>query len=283
MEKVGYDAVHSLAEDGVLDFAGGIGISLGCFSLSLPMTRALLQEFSPELQRKRGKFDSDPHFWMPMTLPAAAYIELMDRKGEGADKSGAHHARMTAFADRFLEEYPELGKLGCVDIGNQAYWWDYGQLPLYWKNNRKLLEYDAEGAAMRTFFNIPVGHTTGLVNSGLDIDGESIVIGGNILKGVVRRSILVDVTTDEIHAEDSLVVAVKTPQLKCVGSLAYNLRSDSPVHLASEQVRADVAVPERAPLMLQTTLLRDGGKDWFETLPGNELSYDAVHKLNQSR
>jgi hypothetical protein len=45
-----------------------VGVSLGSFSVSSAMLFALMEEFNSELQHRKGKLDSDPHLWMPMTL-----------------------------------------------------------------------------------------------------------------------------------------------------------------------------------------------------------------------
>jgi hypothetical protein len=39
--------------------------------------------------------------------------------------------------------------------------------------------------------------------------------------------------------------------------------------------------PGRPPIVMHTDIHRDGGKDWHEQLPGNALSYDALHRVNQ--
>ena len=44
-----------------------VGTSLGSFSLTAALLSALLNEFSSELDTKKGQLDSDPHWWMPMT------------------------------------------------------------------------------------------------------------------------------------------------------------------------------------------------------------------------
>ncbi|CAN0133351.1 unnamed protein product, partial [Heterosigma akashiwo] len=53
-----------------------VGTSLGSFSVSHALLALLLEEFAPELARKEGKLDSDPHLWMPLTLAAADYVRL---------------------------------------------------------------------------------------------------------------------------------------------------------------------------------------------------------------
>lgn len=49
-----------------------VGASLGSFSVSSVMLYSLLAEFREELAAKKGKLDSDPHLWMPMTLTKSA-------------------------------------------------------------------------------------------------------------------------------------------------------------------------------------------------------------------
>ncbi len=46
---------------------------MGSFSMSFEMLTLALSEFAGELAEKRAKFDSDPHFWMPLTLELEGY------------------------------------------------------------------------------------------------------------------------------------------------------------------------------------------------------------------
>ena len=77
--KVDYDTAESLLAD--LGEMAGVGTSLGSFSVDHAILSALLSEFSAELAAKEGKLDTDPHFWMPMTLPRDGYVSLMGQKG----------------------------------------------------------------------------------------------------------------------------------------------------------------------------------------------------------
>ena len=71
-----------------------VGTSLGSFSLTASLLSALLNEFSSELSKKQGQLDSDPHWWMPMTLPLDAYVQLMGRKGTSEKEASEHYARI---------------------------------------------------------------------------------------------------------------------------------------------------------------------------------------------
>jgi hypothetical protein len=60
-----------------------VGPSLGSFSLSGEMLTTLLEEFQEEIAGKEAKMDSDPHFWMPLTLSKEAYCSVMVTKVGG--------------------------------------------------------------------------------------------------------------------------------------------------------------------------------------------------------
>ena len=93
LEKVTYDvAVKYLPKDVVQ-----VGTSLGSFSLSAQLTEALMAEFATELAEKTASFDSDPHFWMPLTLKEADYLAVMAKKGTPEAEASAHYKRMADF------------------------------------------------------------------------------------------------------------------------------------------------------------------------------------------
>ena len=79
VEKVNYDTAQALLSGfGTL---AGVGVSLGSFSVSSVLLLSLLDEFATELKEKKGKLDSDPHLWMPMTLSRESYLMVMEKKG----------------------------------------------------------------------------------------------------------------------------------------------------------------------------------------------------------
>ena len=136
VEKVDHaTAVKLLANLGEIK---SVGASLGSFSVSASMLFALLEEFEAELMHKKGKLDSDPHLWMPMTLHKEAYIQLMSQKGISIDNSGSHFDRIENMMNKF-SQIPEnniLKLFGAVDVGIGFQWWDFGQLQLYQRSNQ---------------------------------------------------------------------------------------------------------------------------------------------------
>ena len=99
------------------------------------MLMGLLSEFDAEIAGKEAKMDSDPHFWMPLTMKCDSYVKVMTSKGETAEKATAHHGRMQAFRTKLLDAHPDKGMFGAINVGSGSYWWDYGLLALYMKNN----------------------------------------------------------------------------------------------------------------------------------------------------
>lgn len=133
VEKVDHStAVQLLAGLGEIQ---SVGASLGSFSVSAAILQTFLAEFSSELAEKKGKLDSDPHLWMPMTLEKPSYLHLMGQKGISADFADAHYERIKAMMASFLakEENLALGVFGPVNVGQGVCWWDYGLLKQYQK------------------------------------------------------------------------------------------------------------------------------------------------------
>jgi hypothetical protein len=133
-----------------------VGPSMGSFSLSGPLLAVMMAEFATELAAKVGSLDTDPHFWMPMTLPKAGYVETMVGKGESEERASGHWERVRAMMGGFLASPAGAGKgiFGAVDVGADGYWWDYGQVQFYHRYNLLCCAAGEEGMFYRKFFGI---------------------------------------------------------------------------------------------------------------------------------
>lgn len=176
VEKVSHSTAVSLLSG--LGEIQSVGASLGSFSISRQLLQALLDEFSVELGRKSGKLDSDPHLWMPMTLDAAAYQQLMKQKGVGEEVSSAHYQRMRSMLDRFHTTHNTEDKdmFGAVDVGQGVLWWDYGQLKLYQQNTLLMTHKTKEAAMLRSFLGLQedqLVRDSTVVNT--EVDGNSCI------------------------------------------------------------------------------------------------------------
>lgn len=266
VEKISFERASDLVASGVLQVHGGIGASLGSFSMSHALTDALLAEFALEVGQRSGKMDTDPHFWMPMTLGMESYQEVMAAKGTPADESQAHHARI----QRMVATLPgTLRGFGAVDVGSGSYWWDYGQLKGYHANNLRLLGDSAEAAAMRQFFAVAEPDQNGCVVQNCQIG-----------KLEACNSLLIDVVSEAVTATDSVVFCLRAPAIRCDQAVVYQHLDDEGMTLASGTVLADSFIPPDERVCMQTQLSRHGGNDWHEVVEGNPLSYDALYRLN---
>ena len=262
-----------------------VGPSLGSFSVSAKMLQALCDEFSSELQAKDGKLDTDPHFWMPLTLPQDEYISLMSQKGVDDEESRSHHARMSKMKNSFLAANPELGMFGSVDVGSNACWWDYGQLKLYIANNLKLSEEGDDAELLRRFFGV-TGRSMNSEVSGVTVDSTSSVFSCKAKSGSVgANAVLAAVEAEKVQIGDNAIV-VNCAAKKIVagkGAVLYNLVSESEEGIVAEDGDVIVSVTDKEG---SSTLLRSktsvcGGKAWKQVLEGNTVSFEEVHKQNR--
>eukprot|EP00518_Triparma_eleuthera_P020152 CAMPEP_0197545482 /NCGR_PEP_ID=MMETSP1320-20131121/505_1 /TAXON_ID=91990 /ORGANISM="Bolidomonas sp., Strain RCC2347" /LENGTH=534 /DNA_ID=CAMNT_0043104997 /DNA_START=27 /DNA_END=1631 /DNA_ORIENTATION=+ len=261
-----------------------VGPSLGSFSVSAPMLASLTQEFSAELEAKVGKFDTDPHFWMPMTLGKEDYVGLMTQKGVDEAVSAAHYARMDAFKKTFASEHGGMGLFGAVDVGSGACWWDYGQLRLYSRNNLKILEKSRDADLLRAFLGI----TTHVLDSDCDkveTDTDSYVFASNLASGRVSSSILSSVKCADVEVQGAILVNVTAKKIRAAaGSILYNVVDDTDegIELKEGDVLVGVFDNQGNFTNVKSNISIDGGKVWKEAIMSNQMSFEALHGANKN-
>ncbi|MCB1135111.1 MAG: hypothetical protein KDK78_02480 [Chlamydiia bacterium] len=277
VEKVSYEEAMLFQHSGALSFANGCGISLGCFSLSAPVLRALVMEFFPELRQRKVLMNTDEHFWMPMTLDWDTFLSVMQERSKDQETLRAHYERMQEFKLRLLHDHPGMGLLGAVDIGKDALWWDYGQIPLYIENNRKLLGSDDESRYMRYFFGVPPRSTW---DGAVDADG-SVGLNCRIGSGRIRNSVLVGVHAEHIQVEDAVIIDTVAPSIEANRSLIYNATDNERIYARPNTVRADVFIdPPRRHLKMYTDMNRDASSSWSQRISGNPMTFEELYDLN---
>jgi len=262
-----------------------VGTSLGSFSVSHALLALLLEEFAPELARKEGKLDSDPHLWMPLTLAAADYVRLMGTKGVAEAEARAHHERIAGLAARLAQAGGGLRTLGAVDVGADAYWWDYGQLKLYLANNALIAGTSAEAAVYRRFLGLGEQRVAGSSLGTTEVAAESCVVQGCALGGgrVAAGAVLAGVSAGEVLAgEGALLVGVAAPRVVAgAGALAYNVvLEEGELVLGEGEVAAGVMRADGTQLLMRSSGATDGGKAWKVRLEANTHSFEEVYELN---
>jgi hypothetical protein len=281
VEKGDYQTICQLIANRKI-LADQVGLSLGSFSLSHAIVLALLNEFKEELKEKKVKLDSDPHFWMAMTLDQQTYTEVMTKKNMPEKEALAHHQRIQAFKNQFIATQPVKQLFGAVDIGKDSYWWDYGSIQSYLSNNLKLTSQGDEAEIMRQFFKTSLSQET--KNSELKIDSHSILINCQIQSGQVSNCVLVNVTAKHIDASECVALNTMATEIFAKYSLTYNVIEHKALTL-SHAVRADCYLPvgtEHKVIAMQTDLARDGQADWKIVVAPNLYSYETVNQLNQT-
>ncbi|MFN4173513.1 MAG: hypothetical protein ACK4HV_00205 [Parachlamydiaceae bacterium] len=262
IEKSDYKTIKRLISEGTISISGGVGVSLGSFSLSTPFTFALLQEFQPELIQKNNKMDSDPYFWMPLTLDQKSYIEMFGR--DRADEAKNHYLRMQYFKNHFLNKHPETNLFGIVDIGVGGFWWDLGTIDSYFNNLMKLTQNTVEGYLLRELFRLEQNH-------------EQIILNSQIGKGKIVSSIVVGTCAEELNVEHSIIINSTFKVMRASHSLFYNVFEEEPLAFKENTVRADTYLPSKEQhIKIYAERTQDSKKLWSTHLPNNQLSYESI-------
>ncbi len=247
----------------------GVAISMGAFSLSLPMAQALLDEFAKELADKTVLLDSDPCFWMPMTLDLETYAAAMQVRQVSSAYIERHYARMQRFKTSFQKQHDasDLNFFCGVDIGRDSYWWDYGTVDSYYRNNIMMTKAGKESALMRQFYRLPA-------------EENSILIGCHIGHGNCQNSLLLNVSAENLTVKDTIMLGCTTKNFTATSVLAYHIDECEPLALPSDSVRADITLPAtQQHLKLLAPLASDGKTNWKAILPGNLYSWEKATEL----
>lgn len=281
VEKVSHETATRMLDE--LGTIGQVGPSLGSFSVSAAMLKGLCDEFSVELAHKVAKLDTDPHFWMPLTLPEDSYTYLMKQKGVDESTSKSHFGRMKSFSTHFLKDHNELGLFGAVDVGKDACWWDYGLLRLYAKNSLLLLdESNPESKLLRKFLNIcesPESGTSAANNVRMD---HSYAFNCNIASGRIKESLLSHVTSLEINADGAILVNCVAPKITAgKGSIVYNMMTEKSIVAEPGQVLVAVTDESGSTTEIKSRIDIDGGDAWKKIVEGNPMSFEQVWMKNK--
>jgi len=286
---------------------GGVGPSLGSFSVGGTFLQILCTEFRSELDAKTGKLDTDPHFWMPLTLSKDDYITLMKQKSVDEDTSTTHYERIAKMKESNATVINEngMGLFGAVNVGKEAAWWDYGQLKLYSKNTAGvLLQDNAESELLKTFLGIS-GTGTKVIDSkvsdAVTVDDNSYVFSSVIKSsGTISKSLVSSCCANEMEiGEGSIVVNCSTTKKIKTGKncILYNITSENDDIVATEDGTVVVNVMSaggdsgeggaaasatgESSVLLKSNIDICGGKSWKRKLDCNSMSFEEVHKKNK--
>jgi hypothetical protein len=289
VEKVDHaTATKMLSGLGKID---AVGPSLGSFSLSSSMLFACLDEFAAELEHHKGKLDSDPHLWMPMTLELKDYLTLMAQKGVKGDEAEKHYNRIQRMMQKFdaVAENGKLGRFGPVDVGQDICWWDFGLLRLYQRNVLLMSEKTVEADLMKYFFNIGSTLVRDSTTINTDIDSVSLVasshigVAGKKSCGTVRNSVLCNVRCRYIEADGCILINVTADSIIArPGCIVYNIVDESEygLDLSEGQVLSGVFADDGSQTIMRSATTIDGGKAWSEHLEWNPKTFEDVYKNN---
>lgn len=231
------------------------------------------------------QLDTDPHFWMPLTLPLDDYIALMEQKGVGSEESKLHHDRMGKMKKSFEDagNLKAMGLFGAVDVGNDACWWDYGQLKLYSANNLKFLDTDESSDLLRTFFGVNDKRMHSKIGESCTVDDKSYISACKIKSGDIKNSVMAGVEVVDLTADGAIIVNCTAKKIVAgKNAILYNLIDDSDEGIVALDGDVIVSVTEESGEMMELRSKHSicGGKAWKEKVAGNSMTFEDVMVKN---
>jgi phosphomannomutase/mannose-6-phosphate isomerase class I len=272
-EKQTWDEVMELREKGLLGSSMEkvlLGKSLGSFSLSYAFLEALLEEFQLEIEEKRGKLDTDAHLWMPITSSEKEF-EL-----RGGDR--ALWERIDRFKKRFIARRRGLRLVTDKDLGEESFWWDFGQLKFYHRTLLRVFDDSREGECLRAFFGLAKHWVKHFKAENMEVK-NSILLNSEVT-GKVEESLLIGVKADKLKACRSVIIDSLISQTEVDEALVYNCVEPGNLMSRPGEAVADVFLSQ-GRVRMRTELKRDGKQDWEKRLPRNSYSYEELYQACQ--
>merc|ERR1712032_18518 len=206
----------------------------------------------------------------------------MVKKGEfDVASASAHYVRMQALRTKVVAAAPGKGIFGCVDVGNSCYWWDYGMLKLFIKNNRLALADSTEAKALRQFLNIPASGVVRSNVSSAQVNG-SVVLASTIKGGSIVGSVCSNVRTVHAEVKDTILVNVTAKSIKAQNCVIYNVVADGDIDLVDGAVLTNVFMPGKEKLVMSSTVDTDGGQVFKQKLDANPYTFNEVYMMNKT-
>lgn len=254
-----------------------VGVSLGSFSISSVILEELLETFKQELANKKGKLNTDYHFWMPLTWSKEAYTDFMLTKGYAKEEVLDVYHRIQKIKDR-LGAMNDQPIFGVQNVGQDALWWDFGSLKAYYRNLMALLSSNNEaGQKLLAILGIDKEKC-------YHPDNNNFIINCDIKHLDAKNSILVNVQGKKVVAKGTIVINSTLNHLDASQALIYNVDCHEALELNADEVRADLFLDDEPNQIAMYTSLKGNGKeDWSVILPKNEYSFEHIYNLNESR
>lgn len=261
VEKISYEQLFTLLGSPQALESTKIGLSLGSFSLSPKILELLLNAFSNELKEKKGRLNTDYHFWMALTWEKEPYCKFLKEKGYEEKLIEYVYKQMMCIKEELQHE----SLFSAANIGEGSYWWDFGGLKNYYYHLLSLVEQRPKGEILAELLGVKQFYNP---------ENQSLVINSSVNHLEVKNSILINVMADEVKARESVLINCQLGAAELQEALAYNVRDNQFLRLSSHEVRADVIEEKSGKLLpFYTSLERNGKVDWDVKLPKNICAY----------
>lgn len=205
------------------------------FSLSYPLTLALLREFREEFEKKEKRSFEAP-FWAPLV-----YDQKMYQKKFSSKDAQKNYHKMQQFKKKFFHLHSSQIR-GKMAVEHRGFTWNYNTAKSYYDTSLKLTSSCVEGQLMRLFYQIEERKKG---NVRIIVDPSSCLIDCNIQSGSVIDSVLIGVQAETIEVKDCVIVNSQFSSLKAHHSLLYRVEEKDALKLDPGTIRADANIFEK--------------------------------------
>ena len=305
-EKLKLDQIRTILPDG----ADAAYKSIGSFNLTQALLALMIEGHIDYLSQAKGKLDSDPDWWQPLTSNLEdtseedGYKTMMAKKGKSEGVAVSQYERMRKIWDKLNKgKLDSVHALGYTDVGRHSLWWDYGQNAFYLNNMQILTEkVTTAGRAARQFFgvdswiadsvlgtNTTVAATVAAFPSSALADGNaneagvlsiegSVVLNSTIRSGSLKNCVVINSTLTHVVAENAVIIGSTILELNAIGGLVYNVVTEKE-SVKEGQIVANIFHPNEGRIEMRTTTSNNGSVDWENFVSDNAYTYDDISTL----
>ncbi|CAI5746599.1 unnamed protein product [Peronospora destructor] len=168
-----------------------------------------------------------------------------------------------------------------IAVFSDVYWWDYGQLTLYLKNNRLVTKPGVESDCLRSFLGISnnMEHSNVGVRA---VINEATVLNSEIEHGDIKHRVLSGVCAKEVNADGSILINVTARSITALNCVVYNVTSDEVdgLCLGEGSVVVGVLLPDGKKVVMHSNTNVCGRQAWKTVLQENQYSFKNIYELN---
>ncbi|MGA2775904.1 MAG: hypothetical protein ABSE81_07615, partial [Candidatus Omnitrophota bacterium] len=264
----------------------GLRWNMGSFAVDADVAEWFLEAFRPELEAKRGMFNSDEGWQAWMAKDRTSYI---NECGKGDPKKEAQAAyvydKVDPIKQKILARFDRSRLIGSLSLGNkdQAVNYDFGTDTTYRNTVMLLIDEGLEGRTLRQYTRID--KYEGMRGDLTLVD--SVYHASHVKQGIICDSVVMSTRGELFGIQGALVSQSFLNVLKAASyAMVFNVVDHTTLQVASDWLMFDVFHPVEGRLRFQfrigdqSDMATKKKEEWWEKpINSNPLSLKQLQAL----